>query len=80
MRDLTRLRAMLSTDPGFRVWLNALLVMFWLAVAALALMMDWLGSLTFASVLVIWAASRTIWRVMAGRRAARRGQPPPASR
>ena len=58
------LRGALSKDPGFRAWVNGLLITFWLAVSALALLLGWLGSLAFASVLVVCAASVTIWRLM----------------
>jgi CHASE2 domain-containing sensor protein len=58
------LRGALSKDPGFRAWVNGLLITFWLAVSALALLLGWLGSLSFASVLVVCAASVTIWRLM----------------
>ena len=58
-----RLRAMLRADPGFRLWVNRLLVLFWFGVGAIAVMGGWLGSRAFASALVICAASTTIWRV-----------------
>jgi hypothetical protein len=69
MPDLTGLLAMLRTDPGFRVWVNRLLALFWLGVAVLAATTGWFGSLSLTAVLIICAASQTIWRVVTrGRR------------
>lgn len=49
------LRWMVRKDPGFRAWVNGLLIMFWLAWAAAALALGWLSSVVFATLSLVCA-------------------------
>lgn len=61
----SRVRAKMSShqrliqDPGFRVWANGMLALFWGTTASLALLLGWLGAAAFAIVSFCCAVTLT---------------------